>query len=62
MNKRKNISQCNGPCRGAIEWLQQIHRQGGGDAIPKSALEPMVKSKPTSSSFVRKLSVLELSL
>jgi len=57
MSKRKNIAIAMSLSE-ALSVAEQIHRQGGGDTVPKSALEPMVNSKTTSSAFTRKLSAL----
>jgi hypothetical protein len=56
-SKRKNRVIALG-LADALNVAEQIHRQGGGDKVPKESLVPMVKSKPTSSLFERKVSAL----
>lgn len=55
--KRKNRVIALGLAE-ALNVAEQIHRQGGGDRVPKESLAPMVKSKPTSSLFKQKVSAL----
>ena len=39
--------------------VEQIHRQGGGNEVPKDSLKPIIGSKPTSSLYDRKMAVLK---
>jgi len=43
----------------ALKMVEQIHRQGGGNEVPKDSLKPIIGSKPTSSLFHRKLAALK---
>jgi hypothetical protein len=43
----------------ALRMVEQIHRQGGGNEVPKDSLKPIIGSKPTSSLYDRKLAALK---
>lgn len=43
----------------AFRMVEQIHRQGGGNEVPKDSLKPIIGSKPTSSLYDRKLAALK---
>lgn len=43
----------------ALRMVEQIHRQGGGGAVPRNSLESIIESKQTSSLYDRKLAALK---
>jgi len=43
----------------SLKMVEQIHRQSGGNEVPRDSLKPIIGSKPTSSLYDRKLATLK---